>query len=211
MPILNMIYWATGWGGRLPSEYQEVVWIWSSWTQYIDAWFIPDNNTKVSLQLSNWDRSVNQYPCIFWARLRWSGSWRWFMLWLDNNGWWWNAMFGWTYNGLSVWFWDGSSHTIEMSQSWIYVDSTLKSSLSSATFTSPSNLVIFALNQNWTVQDNCWCYLYYFKVYDGADLIRDFVPCYRKSDSVIWMYDLVNDIFYTNNWSWTFIKWADVN
>jgi hypothetical protein len=38
----------------------------------------------------------------------------------------------------------------------------------------------------------------------------DFVPCYRIADSVIGMYDVVNDVFYTNNGSGTFSKGSDV-
>lgn len=36
------------------------------------------------------------------------------------------------------------------------------------------------------------------------------VPCYRKSDGEIGMYDLVNGVFYTNSGSGTFIKGDDV-
>ena len=54
--------------------------------------------------------------------------------------------------------------------------------------------------------------LYYAQYYDkNGNLVRDLVPCYRKSDWVIWMYDLVNNQFYINSWSWTFTKWPDVN
>ena len=54
--------------------------------------------------------------------------------------------------------------------------------------------------------------MYDYKVYDLSDnLIRDLIPCYRTADNVIWMYDKVNDVFYTNSWSWTFTKWPDVN
>ena len=47
--------------------------------------------------------------------------------------------------------------------------------------------------------------LYYCKIYDRTALWpsteylrRDFVPCYRKSDNEPGLYDLVNDVFYTN-------------
>ena len=36
-------------------------------------------------------------------------------------------------------------------------------------------------------------------------------PCYRKSDSVIGMYDVINDVFYTNNGPGAFGKGPDVN
>ena len=38
----------------------------------------------------------------------------------------------------------------------------------------------------------------------------DLVPCYRKSDGKIGMYDLVNGVFYTNSGRGTFIKGEDV-
>lgn len=40
--------------------------------------------------------------------------------------------------------------------------------------------------------------IYYTRLYDEGTLVRNLVPCYRKTDSVIGMYDLVNDTFYTN-------------
>ena len=49
------------------------------------------------------------------------------------------------------------------------------------------------------------------KVYENDILQRDLVPCYRKVGGEIGMYDLVNDIFYTNAGTGTFRKGADVN
>lgn len=49
--------------------------------------------------------------------------------------------------------------------------------------------------------------LYSCKIYQNWTAFHDFVPCYRKSDWEIWLYDLVSDTFYTNQWSWTFTKW----
>ena len=54
--------------------------------------------------------------------------------------------------------------------------------------------------------------IYYFKIYDNNNnLICDLVPCYRKSDGVIGMYDLVSDVFRTNLGTGTFTKGPDVN
>lgn len=52
--------------------------------------------------------------------------------------------------------------------------------------------------------------MYSCKFYFDGELIRDFVPCYRRSDSEIGLYDLVNNTFYTNAGSGTFTKGADV-
>ena len=53
--------------------------------------------------------------------------------------------------------------------------------------------------------------LYSCKVTQNGTPYFDFVPCYRKSDWVAWVYDLINDVFYTNQWSWDFKKWPPVN
>ena len=44
---------------------------------------------------------------------------------------------------------------------------------------------------------------------DGTP-IRNFVPCYRKSDNVIGLYDTVEGVFYTNAGTGSFTKGVDV-
>ena len=48
------------------------------------------------------------------------------------------------------------------------------------------------------------------KIYDNDNLVRDFVPCYRKADDEIGMYDMANGVFYTNAGTGTFLKGPDV-
>ena len=48
--------------------------------------------------------------------------------------------------------------------------------------------------------------LYSMKMYNNGTLIRNFIPCYRNADSVIGLYDLVNDVFYTNQGTGTFSR-----
>lgn len=52
--------------------------------------------------------------------------------------------------------------------------------------------------------------IYSCKMIQQDILVRDFVPCYRKADNVIGLYDVVNDDFYINIGSGTFIKGEDV-
>ena len=52
--------------------------------------------------------------------------------------------------------------------------------------------------------------IYDFKAWDGTvqtddNLVLDLVPCYRDSDQEPGMYDRVNDVFYTNSGTGTFI------
>jgi hypothetical protein len=48
------------------------------------------------------------------------------------------------------------------------------------------------------------------KFYNGDTLVFDFVPCYRKVDGVIGMYDLVSNTLYTNDGTGTFLKGENV-
>lgn len=52
--------------------------------------------------------------------------------------------------------------------------------------------------------------VYSFKIHDGENLLVNYVPCYRKSDSVIGFYDTVNNVFKVNNGGGTFTKGPDV-
>lgn len=52
--------------------------------------------------------------------------------------------------------------------------------------------------------------IYYFKFYRNSALIGDFIPCYRKEDGVIGMYDTVTKSFFTNAGTGAFTKGPDV-
>ena len=73
------------------------------------------------------------------------------------------------------------------------------------------NLYLFAYNNNGNAGMQAIGRLYSCKIYEGENLVRNFIPCYRKSDGEIGLYDLVNDVFYTNQGSGAFTKGADVN
>ena len=74
------------------------------------------------------------------------------------------------------------------------------------TFESPVSLTIFALNQNGTKTQHGSLQIFSLKLYDGDTLTRDYIPCYRKSDNAIGLYDLVEDKFYVNQGTGTFLK-----
>ena len=50
-----------------------------------------------------------------------------------------------------------------------------------------------------------YCKLYNFKIYVDNILVRNFIPCKRKSDNVLGLYDSINKVFYTNAGTGTFI------
>ena len=71
-------------------------------------------------------------------------------------------------------------------------------------------LQLFGRNASGSLNNRPSCRIYNCTIMDGSTLVRNFVPCYRKSDSVAGMYDLVNDLFYTNEGTGSFIVGADV-
>lgn len=189
-------------GWWLPSAYQEVEWIGSSWTQRINTGYVPDNKTKAEWKMWNWTETGSH--CIFGIMYSfWSNPWRWFSIVTDaymfNNSAW-----------VTHWMNNGSVHTWELSQAWLFVDWVLKTTPATSTFTCPNNLLLFCTSKNWSPSEYSTFRYYYYKLYDDGTLVRDFVPCYRIADWEIWMYDVVNDVFYTNSWSWTFTKWPNV-
>lgn len=52
--------------------------------------------------------------------------------------------------------------------------------------------------------------LYYLQIYDDDHMVKNFIPCYRKSDGEIGLYDTVTKQFFTNQGTGTFLKGVDV-
>lgn len=197
---------------RLPSAYQEVEYIQSSWTQYIDTlfkftqttWWIDIKFRPTNLSWAWSDYRLmgsyvdNKRPFLIYcgstAPRLWVGSVT-QQLWTIavNNDYALKATVStaWTCN--YTFNWTSSSFTY----SWTIVNN--------------YNIALFANNDVWTIWQYWSWRLYYLKITDWTTLVRDFVPCYRKLDSVIWLYDLANSAFYINSWSWTFTKWWNVN
>ena len=70
---------------------------------------------------------------------------------------------------------------------------------------STSNFKLFGLTSGQYVGN-----IYEAKIYGKNDLVRSFVPCYRKSDGEIGLYDTVNNVFYTNIGTGTFSKGENI-
>ena len=69
---------------------------------------------------------------------------------------------------------------------------------------------LFAENNKGNITYFASARIYYAKLYKNSELVRDFYPCYRLSDSVAGMYDKANGVFYENNGTGTFTVGADV-
>lgn len=199
--------------GRLPIAYQEVEWIGcdNGTSAYIDTNFLTNSGMKVELDaiaLGQNDMFLGTMPInasensnFTIARIN------------NTQGYicWNNAHYYGTYSDWST----RRKATIYQSDSYIHqviegVDTTF--SVVSPTYATPSKIFLFRRNDvgspgNFATSK---IRIYSCKFWLDDVLVRDFVPCYRISDSVIGMYDLVNDVFYTNAGSGTFTKGKDV-
>ena len=195
----------------VPKEYQKVEYIESTGSQYIDTWFQYTQTT--------WEVKIKFASTALWwyyHTYRLGGAYNW-----SNRSF---IMYN-AYNPAYIWLWswDYSTWITETSNTIYEVDTLITTpwtcvytlNWNTATISywwsiaTSRNYFIFCNNENWSPW-NYWKFkLYYYQLYEWWELVRDFVPCYRKSDWVIWLWDKVWKQFYTNSGSWTFTKWND--
>lgn len=194
---------------RLPAAYQEVEWVWSSGSQYINTNFIPSVNTKIETDISWWDQS-SDWLVFFWVTSN-DSSWDWIIARLyqtnktNYNPWFCNSSYSESQNTITA----DQFNNIVLQKNWWTIN---WNAYTITTTWTPyqSQIYIFCWNNGWSAWRHSKCKVKTFKMRDGWELIRNFIPCYRKSDWVIWLYDLVWWQLYTNSWSGTFTKWSDV-
>ena len=105
----------------------------------------------------------------------------------------------------SVSAFDGKFHTHKVTNLSYYIDEILQGSKSSSTFTNTSSAYIFDVRDRGTsstLGTQSWK-IKYCKIWDGDNLIRNFIPC-TNSSNVAGLYDTVNGVFYTNAGTGTF-------
>lgn len=198
---------------KLPSEYQEVEYIQTTGTQWIDTWYSADSNTQTEVKIEV--TTTEQNTPIFWG-YAWAISpiYKYTHLTPYNYSFyfWLNGGEGhyWTY---STTIWTQYTIVFNNSSSQFNLNGTNLWSVSGTSLPSWATMAVSARISSLDT-DYFWKFKYfYFNLYDKDSwtYVRKLIPCYRKLDSVIWMYDIVNNVFYTNAGSWTFIKWNDVN
>ncbi|MBR0428202.1 MAG: hypothetical protein IJK18_08410 [Clostridia bacterium] len=126
----------------------------------------------------------------------------------------------------SIWTWCAGSvtsvpvqtHTkynleINMSTNEVYANGDLVGSRTT-TSTGSGNMYLFASKNATKDEVNSFEYdirRYRTEFYKSGILIRNFVPCYRKADNEAGMYDTVNGVFYTNEGTGDFVVGEDVD
>ena len=197
---------------RLPQGYTEVEYITSENVSesvlgpYIDTNYKPTQNTRIVFNYQS-TSSTRDYQRIF-------GSGEFDMLgYLVNlEGAIGNRKYYYKFGQTSNWYTtsvsaDLNRHTIDYNNSRQFlVDNTSIATLPNTSFTCTSNLGIFwSINTKYTTNPiNLIGRVYSCQVYDNGTLVRDLVPCINPS-SVVGMYDIVNDAFYSSANNYNFI------
>lgn len=192
----------------LPDTYKQVEYIASNWKQYIDTWIFPSNNMQVetSIEVNGTEQNI----AIFWCAQNstWDSSSLWnryhltafsnkFYYWLNN--WEWNA---WSY---SPTLWTKYTIIFNNSSNQLIVNGSSIATVTGTVWYSWTNLNISRRWNSWNYKF-WWFKYFYFKIYNKTtgEYVRDMVPAIRKSDNKPGMYDLINNVFYTNAWTGEF-------
>lgn len=185
----------------LPDDYMLVEYIESTGTQYINTGVLPNQNTGFDISFSDPDGNINSGTMMGSKNLE-NG----FVLTTYTND---DSLNGTFIYGKEI---DDAQNNFDED-----VHISLKNKVYNELFPLKTQqfainvpIVLFALNDNNIVKEHIGIQLYGLKFYDGNDLIRDFVPCYRKKDGTVGLYDLANAKFYTNNGTGEFQKGNDV-
>ena len=206
MLIINANEEAKSYLARLPSAYKEVEYIESNGNQYLDSLYNPNYNTKIACKFAHNEHTID--TPVFGTRGYNSANQ--YTLWSHPTE------YG-TSTGVSQCLFNSlQQNLVNYAQGTIieFEYSKTGGKYHNTTFTrSPSSgtcnysMIIFGLRTQNNIDNRKFSgKMYYFKIYDNNNLVRDLVPCYRKSDNVVGMYDLVNDVFYTNQGSGSFTK-----
>lgn len=191
---------------RLPSEYQEVKYIESTGSQYIDAGFMATPNTMVSIdfQLTNLVKDQRLFGRYMSNTVSGDLSYDMYISSALNLAYTYNNNVG---NWMGIQPANTQKHHVVFNQNKkIIIDGTEFEMVGSATNSCKRNFLIFNAYDGGTSSPTAYSQmrLYSLKIYESDTQIRDFVPCYRKSDKAIGLYDLINSVFYVNSGSGTF-------
>lgn len=192
-------------GPRIPEEYQEVEYIESSGTQYINSEVPATSNSGLEIiysQLASGSAGIfgcRDYSiCTFWLSQQSTGN-----------------LYAVEFTGqsrktMSQAYNTGYHHIIIKNNSLFDNDVLYGSYINNSN--GSLNIWLFRTNESGSpYSGSCSGRLQLCKIYNKNTLIRDFIPCYRKSDNVIGLYDRINDKFYINSGTGTFTKGEDVN
>lgn len=181
----------------LPSEYTQVDYIESSGSQYIDTGIKGNQDTKTEIifEITNLNYSSNK--SFFGSRI--STYSKHYGITIASGDQLDTLFSGYGTNSTSSQekLTIDTKYKIVKDKNILYLNDTRILEQPYSTFETPTNMYIFAMNQEGAKFYSS-IRLFNLKIYNDNTIIRDFIPCYRNSDNEVGLYDLVNNVFYTN-------------
>lgn len=190
-----MLFMASAKKGRLPSAYKEVEYLESTGTQYLNLNFTMDSDKSYTL-----DFIMTEYGRLAFGS-RYGTTNRTFVFNTGSEGVY-TASYGNERKNIGAV--DNLRHTVSVIDRVLTFDGTIINTFSATIFTAYT-CYLFAATQQTSLQTPAALKVFSCKIWDSGTLIRDLVPCYRKSDNKPGMYDLVNKVFYTNSGTGEFL------
>ena len=198
------------------TEIQQVEYIEGTGTQYIDTNFKPNNNSKIKYKMYLETVPARQVKCLFGCRKS-NNSDLFACFYVANNTVTVGRMrldYGSATTGNAGHYYpntsDNTLYNIELDKNKGIMNGE-SYTFGENEFQSEYNMLLLSCNTDGVAETRIpSAKIYYSKIYDNGTLVRDLIPCYRKSDSVIGLYDKVNKILYTNAGTGTFTKGEDI-
>ena len=179
----------------LPRGYKRLEYIQSSGTQYINAGFKPNQNTRVLCEFLTTASSTS----LFGSQEAWGSK----SYSFGGN----TASFG-ANATTSLSLNNGAKHIVDFKKNSILVDGSVLLNWS-GTFQLNYNMYVLANNEKNTTVYYSSAKLYSCKIYDNGTLVRDFIPCQTTSGE-IGLWDDVNSVFYGNAGTGTFTAGPEI-
>ena len=197
-------------GMTLPDGYTYIEYIELNGTQYIDTGYEPNSSSKIEADLQFTDVTTAQQRVFgnqnaetngLCVAMYVSGSNPHRFAWACQN----NAG-NWTAFSLDA---DTNRHIfiMDIPNNKVQIDNNNMTITTTHNYKSSKTLLIGAYRSNaeGTLADvKANAKIYSFRIYEGKDLERDFVPCI-DSNNIVGLYDLVNNVFYQNAGTGSFI------
>ena len=183
---------------NLPSNYQKVEYIESTGEQWIDTLYSPNQNTITELKYMV---TNDKTGFLYGARQDYRKDTFSLVYYITEDSK--NTRFDYNISQLGNSGADiNTIYSVKKEKNKFYINNSFIGNLEYDDFLAPVNMTVFAVNTRGTIGTFISAKLYYLKIYNNEEKIRDFIPCYKKAenpeDNKPGLYDLVEGKFYIN-------------
>ena len=171
----------------LPKEFTELDYIQSTGSQCIDTGIYYADELHFDLKFSDYTSGVSAGGIFgtegwMFSLTRWGSPTK--LIWCVEQ-----KKF-YSYNSFSPY----KTYTVQCGKEFMTINGIETIYQASSGIYGTQNITLFKSNTGYASVK-----LYYFKIYDGDDIVRNYIPCYRNYDKAVGLYDLVTERFYCNS------------